>query len=170
MSKKTVAVLDPDNVYLSHCTWDRALRMLQSKKAVKLNATTIRLTQRAKERQDFKRRIIEDSNRICYICGRRIPYSETATIDHVVPKSRDGRADVFSNMRCCCVRCNNDKANMTISEYVNKILDDRVAYDYIPNAQLSKLAKLADVYEQSFYATVQLHGYPGKNKKGGMKW
>ena len=175
MPKKTIAVLDPRNVYLSHCTWDRALRMLQSRRAIRLNATTIRLTQRTKERQEFKHRIIEDSHRICYICGRQIPYNETATIDHVIPRSRDGRADIFSNMRCCCTRCNNDKANMTISEYVRKIVENRVEYDYISNAQLKRLIKFADVYEQSFYVTVHAHTnlehkkFKKRKKKGGKK-
>lgn len=144
--------------------------MLQSGKAVRLNATTIRLTQKKKERQEFKHRIIEDSHRICYICGRQIPHNETATVDHVIPRSRDGRADIFSNMRCCCIRCNNDKANMTISEYVSKILENRVEYDYISNAQLARLVKFADVYEQSFYVTVHAHNYlEKKHKKGGRK-
>lgn len=170
MPKKTIAVLDPRNVYLSHCTWERALRMLQSGKAVRLNATTIRLTQKKKERQEFKHRIIEDSHRICYICGRQIPRNETATIDHVIPRSRDGRADIFSNMRCCCTRCNTDKANMTISEYVRKIVENRADYDYISNAQLKRLIKFADVYEQSFYVTVHAHKYlDKKRKKGGKK-
>lgn len=172
MPKKTIAVLDPKNVYLSHCTWERALSMLKSGRAVRLNATTVRLTQTKKERQDFKHRIIEDSRRICYICGRRIPYNETATIDHVIPRSRDGRADIFSNMRCCCTRCNNDKANMTISEYVGKILENRVEYDYISNAQLQRLVKFADIYEQSFYVTVHAHTYlekKGKRRKRGGK-
>lgn len=172
MPKKTIAVLDPKNVYLSHCTWERALGMLKSGRAVRLNATTVRLTQTKKERQDFKHRIIEDSRRICYICGRRIPYNETATIDHVIPRSRDGRADIFSNMRCCCTRCNNDKSNMTISEYVGKILQNRVEYDYISNAQLQRLVKFADIYEQSFYVTVHAHTYlekKGKRRKRGGK-
>lgn len=172
MAKKTMAVLNPNNVYLSHCTWDRALSLLKSNKAVRLNATTIRLKQMKKERKEVKRQIIEDAGRICYICGREIPDSETATIDHVIPRSRDGRADILSNMRCCCIRCNTSKNNMTISEYVAKILENRGAYDYISNKQLNRLIRFADVYEQSFYLTVQSHTYLNrkrKKKKGNKK-
>ena len=97
--KKTIAVLDPCNKYLSHCTWNRALKMLQSGNAVRLNATTIRLKQTRKERVEIKHRVIDDSNRVCYICGRKIPYDETATVDHVIPRSRDGRAEIVSNMK-----------------------------------------------------------------------
>ena len=48
--KKTIAVLGPDNVYLSHCTWKRALGLLESGRAIRLDATTVRLKQTKKER------------------------------------------------------------------------------------------------------------------------
>lgn len=168
MPKKTMAVLDPNNFYLSHCTWERALRMLQSGRAVRINATTIKLVQNKKERQELKHKIIDDSNRICYICGRQIPRNEIATIDHVIPLSRDKRADVFQNMRCCCEHCNNDKSNRTITEYVSKILENRSDYDYISNAQLNRLIKFADEYEQSFYANAHKYRAP-EHKKGGKR-
>lgn len=39
------------------------------------------------------------------------------TIDHVIPRSRGGR-DSKDNARCCCDRCNSEKSDMTIREYV----------------------------------------------------
>ena len=48
--KKTIAVFGPNNVYLSHCTWKRALCLLESGKAVRINDTTIKLKQSKKER------------------------------------------------------------------------------------------------------------------------
>lgn len=150
--KKTIAVLGPDGVYLSHCTWSRALGLLESGRAIRLDATTVRLKQTKKERIRKKHSIIAESKRICYICNTRIPDDETATIDHIIPKSRDKRADTYSNMRCCCNRCNNDKGNMTLSEYVRHIIRNREFYEYISNKRLEYLKNFAKYYEEEFYA------------------
>ena len=150
--KKTIAVLGPDNVYLSHCTWNRALKLLESDKAIRINATTIRLKQTKKERVRKKHSIIADAKRICYICNARIPEDEVATIDHIIPRSRDKKADVYDNMRCCCNRCNNDKANRTLSEYVKHILKNRDNYYYITDKRLEYLKNYAKYYEDAFYS------------------
>lgn len=150
--KKTIAVLGPDNVYLSHCTWKRALGLLESGRAIRLDATTVRLKQTKKERIKKKHSIIAESKRICYICNTRIPEDEVATIDHIIPKSRDRRADTYDNMRCCCNRCNNDKGNMTLSEYVRHMISNRELYDYISNKRLEYLKNFAKFYEEEFYA------------------
>ena len=164
-SKKTIAVFGPDNVYLSHCTWTRALGLLESGRAIRLNATTVRLKQTKKERIRKKHSIIADSKRICYICNKRIPDDEVATIDHIIPKSRDRRADTYDNMRCCCSRCNNDKANMTLSEYVEYILAKRDLYDYITDKRLEYLKQFSKYYEEEFYSKIHNQNFrpPYKN-------
>ena len=158
MASKTIAVFGPDNKYLSHCTWKRALGLLESGRAIRLDATTIRLKQTKRERIKKKHDIIAESKRICYICNTRIPEEETATVDHIIPKSRDRRADVYDNMRCCCSRCNNDKGNMKLSEYVKHIIENREQYAYITNKRLEYLKNFAKYYEDSiFYAnTVEI--------------
>lgn len=153
-AKKTIAVFGPDNVYLSHCTWNRALGLLESGKATRLNAHSIKLKQTKQERIRKKHKIIADSKRICYICNTKIPNEETATIDHIIPKSRDRKADVYSNMRCCCNKCNNDKGNMTLSEYVQHIYENRNSYEYISDKRLEYLKNFAKFYEEEFYAPV----------------
>lgn len=165
-AKKTIAVFGPDNAYLSHCTWNRALGLLESGRAIRINATTVRLKQTKKERIKKKHNIIAESKRICYICNTRIPEEETATIDHIIPKSRDSRADVFSNMRCCCSRCNNDKGNMTLSEYVKHILQLREKYLYLSDKRISYLGNFGKFYEEEFYNqihTVKSGKSPYKN-------
>ena len=154
--KKTIAVFGPNNVYLSHCTWERALCLLESGRAVRINATTIKLKQTKKDRMEKKHKIIAESERICYICNARISDEERATIDHVVPKSRNRLADTYDNMRCCCVKCNNDKGNMTLSEYVHHISENRSLYEYISDERLEYLKEFAKLYEKEFYDRVQL--------------
>ena len=171
MASKTIAVFGPDNKYLSHCTWQRALGLLESGKAIRLNATTIRLKYTKRERIKKKHDIIAESKRICYICSTHISEEETATVDHIIPKSRDKRADVYENMRCCCARCNNDKGNMKLSEYVNHIFKNREKYDYITDKRLEYLKNFAKFYEEDFYSKfvhkdyVQLKRNPNWRKR-----
>lgn len=159
-AKRTIAVFGPDNTYLSHCTWQRALGLLESGRAIRINATTVRLKQTKKERVQKKHSIIADSKRICYICNKRIPDEDIATIDHIIPKSRDRRADTYSNMKCCCTRCNNDKGNLTLSEYVKHISEHRDEYPYITDRRLGYLAGFAEMYEEEFYARARLNIKP----------
>lgn len=52
--------------------------------------------------------------RACYYCGR---YSGSyLTLDHVVPRSRDGRERV-ENPASCCEACNSDKGSLSLAEY-----------------------------------------------------
>ena len=170
MASKTIAVFGPDNKYLSHCTWKRALGLLESGRAIRLDATTIRLKQTKRERIEKKHDIIAESKRICYICNTRIPEEETATVDHIILKSRDRRADVYDNMRCCCSRCNNDKGNMKLSEYVKHIIENREQYAYITNKRLEYLKNFAKYYEEEFYGKyVHKHYNPPKRNPNWRK-
>lgn len=45
----------------------------------------------------------------CQFCGRVLPAGEL-TLDHVVPRSRDGHTD-WDNLVACCHACNNRKGN-----------------------------------------------------------
>ena len=149
-AKKTIAVFDPNNVYLSHATSKRALTLLQSGKAIRIDATTIKLKHTKKESVETRHKIISDARRICYICNRVIPVSEKATIDHVIPRSRAKNSDTAINMRCCCRRCNEDKNNRTLSEYIEYIIDNREQYHYISSKQIKCLINFCVNYETKF--------------------
>ena len=60
--------------------------------------------------------------------------------------------DVYENMRCCCTRCNGDKGNMKLSEYVKHIFENREKYDYITDKRLEYLKNFAKYYEEEFYS------------------
>jgi 5-methylcytosine-specific restriction endonuclease McrA len=65
-------------------------------------------------RQDvkFNRRNIyaRDGNR-CQYCGKKMPTTELS-LDHVVPKSQGGKSS-WTNIVCCCVKCNVKKGGRT---------------------------------------------------------
>ncbi|MFA5732738.1 MAG: HNH endonuclease [Acidithiobacillus sp.] len=56
---------------------------------------------------------IRDQNK-CVYCGKHLLKSEK-TIDHVIPKSRDGKSN-WNNCVCSCKTCNSLKGSKLISE------------------------------------------------------
>ncbi len=65
-------------------------------------------------RQDVKfnrRNIYARDGSKCQYCGRRFPTTELS-LDHVVPKSQGGRSS-WTNIVCCCVKCNVKKGGRT---------------------------------------------------------
>lgn len=148
---KTIAVVDINNNFLSFCTRDRAKKIVQEHKGYYIAERTLKLkTSKTKEAKD-RRDVIKESKRVCYICNRKIPKDEIATIDHVIPKSRDEHALNKFNLKCCCERCNNDKADMTLLEYVQHIRYNREAYGYISDKRLNYLEQYAETYEKDYY-------------------
>lgn len=148
--------MGPDGIFLSYCTWNRAAILLGQHRAVRIDSTTIQINDLKQQRRAKKRKIIADANRICYICKTKIPEEEQATIDHIIPLARDVFADRYDNMRCCCERCNKDKSNFTLSEYVSYIRENRSYYFYITDKQLTYLEAYAKEYEEQYYKTVSI--------------
>lgn len=58
--------------------------------------------------------ILARDNWTCQYCGTKLNRN-TATIDHIVPRSKGG-PNTWSNMVACCVSCNNKKGNRTPEE------------------------------------------------------
>lgn len=59
-----------------------------------------------------RRNILRRDGHRCAYCGRSTP---PLTVDHVIPRSRNG-GDVWENLVAACVRCNNKKGNRTPEE------------------------------------------------------
>jgi 5-methylcytosine-specific restriction endonuclease McrA len=65
-------------------------------------------------RQDVKfnrRNIYARDNNRCQYCGKRMPTTELS-LDHVLPKSQGGKSS-WTNIVCCCVKCNVKKGGRT---------------------------------------------------------
>ena len=73
----------------------------------------------------FNRRNIyaRDRNR-CQYCGKRFPTNELS-LDHVVPRSRGGSAS-WTNIVCCCVKCNVHKGGQTPTQARMKLITQPV--------------------------------------------
>lgn len=50
----------------------------------------------------------------CQYCHKKLS-EKSATIDHIIPKSKGGQ-DTWDNTVCCCVACNSRKGNRTPEE------------------------------------------------------
>lgn len=71
----------------------------------------------ASEEDDMAKR----ERRSCHYCGvgmtkRGTKEPRSATIDHIIPKSRGGNSSPINTVMCCR-KCNNEKGNFTGVEY-----------------------------------------------------
>ena len=159
MVRKPVAVFDNDGKYLSPCTYERANKLVHNQKASFIGIDTIKLQTGRRQNIRDKHKVVKEEKYRCYICNVHIKYHSDLTVDHVVPKSRDKKfADTKENMRCCCIRCNQDKDNMTILEYVRHIKKHRDKYPYISDKRLDFLERYAIQYEKDYYERTRLKG------------
>ena len=54
----------------------------------------------------------------CYLCLEKIINKKDMTIDHLVAKSKGGSDDI-TNLRIAHEKCNQDKKNMSLEEFVS---------------------------------------------------
>ena len=66
-------------------------------------------------RKKFRDQIFEEWNWECAYCSEKLS-PETATIDHIIPKSKGGH-NVKSNLCCCCSSCNKLKGSYRIDDW-----------------------------------------------------
>lgn len=78
----------------------------------------------------------------CYYCGEPIS-QDKLTLDHKIPLSRGGKSNL-SNLVFCCWNCNQEKDDMTDSEY-REYLDNR--------SILSGIVPLSDVRIPPLFAS-----------------
>lgn len=150
-SNKSIAVVDSNGKFLSFCSRQRATKIIKDHKGYFIADKTLKLKTSKSTEAKERRQVIEEAKRICYICNRKISEKETATIDHVIPKSRDEFSRNKFNMRCCCTHCNNDKADMTLLEYVQHMKENKKTYGYISSKRLDYLEEYAIQYEKDYY-------------------
>ena len=66
-------------------------------------------------RRKFRDQIFEEWDWQCAYCSEQLSH-ETATLDHIVPKSKGGH-NVRSNLCCCCSSCNKSKGSDRIDDW-----------------------------------------------------
>jgi len=99
---------------------------------------------------------------ICQYCGKKISLAKM-TYDHVVPKSRGGRL-TWTNIVCCCLKCNTRKYNHTLAECGMKLLNKPyapVVADNFNSGMINRLKGIPKVFnnekwKQWIYFNVEL--------------
>lgn len=66
-----------------------------------------------------RKNVLQRDNHECQYCGISLT-SKTATLDHIVPRSKGGSTD-FLNLVTCCQRCNNKKGSKYLSQTKMKL-------------------------------------------------
>lgn len=141
---------DGTQSFIGMSTPEKADEFVKTDRAEYIDEHTVNVFETKDMMKKTNRQIIERENFICYICGDTVTES-TATIDHVIPRSKRSKFSYSQkNRRCCCQRCNKDKSNMTLTEYLNKIEKDKKNYEYISKSRLKKLKEYAAQHEREF--------------------
>lgn len=163
---KIIRVIGPDGQSMSRCSKDKAYRLVSTNRAAWSAYNTITLFKTKADLYEEKQEIIEEAGRICYICGDYIPEDDEATVDHVIPKStRSPYAYEKENQKCCCKRCNRDKANRTLTSYISHICSHRDEYSYISKTRLKKLRLFAEQHEKKFIMEELLSQSKNRNRR-----
>jgi 5-methylcytosine-specific restriction endonuclease McrA len=102
----------------------------------KAYAKHVRKTNKLNSRQTFKARLFRDFGGLCPYCLTRMRFhthkdekvfGNIATADHVIPRSKGG-ANTQENLLLVCARCNLDKGNMGLIEFMmTRTIRDKVA-------------------------------------------
>lgn len=97
----------------------------------------------------FARRVLFNrDNWTCQYCGRDLT-SETATVDHVIPKSRGGRK-TWKNCVTSCKPCNKRKANRTPDQAGIKL----ITQPHDPSSYHMSSRSLPNMWHESWTAFV----------------
>ena len=67
-----------------------------------------------KVRKPNRKNIYDRDSGICQYCSKGLLY-DSATVDHILPKSRGGK-ETWTNLVTCCAPCNTKKGNKTPTE------------------------------------------------------
>lgn len=142
---KIITVINKDKTILSQCSTKRANKLVKRSCAIWTGHNVITLLINDEDKKNLRKEIVEEAGRICYICGEYIPIGQYPTLDHVIPKSVLGK-DVKENLKCCCKRCNDDKSNTHIVDYVEHIKGRRLEYHWITYERIRELEILINKF------------------------
>lgn len=113
-----VLVLNSSYEPLHFTNWKRAIVLIFKNKAKIISKTVIRLVNYVRipfnsgnSLQPKKNLIHKRDNHQCQYCGS----IKNLTIDHVIPKSKNGK-NTWDNMVTCCLKCNLKKGDKLLSE------------------------------------------------------
>lgn len=115
----SITVVSKIGRLLYPCSRKKAKKLVDKDHAEWLDERSIVLIMTKSEKQKIRNEVLDRDNYICQYCGEKLD-EETATVDHVIPKSKGG-SSYPENMVCSCQECNLEKGNMMPKEFQAKI-------------------------------------------------
>lgn len=136
INKRPVLILNADTTILSVTSLRKALGLYARDKAVVIRSDTSNGTGKMHPSLDFdgipqvmalkhykyvpfreiqltRKRVFQRDKYRCQYCNKKLT-GNTATVDHVIPRShRDSPGNTWENLVCCCKPCNNEKSDRT---------------------------------------------------------
>ncbi len=133
---ENVIVLNADYSYLNSVSWENAITLIYKNVAIAVKETNHIVSNVDKTFQFFVPKVIKLVRFVNQVFKGRIPYSKRnvfirddftcqycgdkltekqCTIDHVIPRAKGG-ASKWDNCVCSCKRCNNLKADKSLSQ------------------------------------------------------
>ena len=107
-----------EDFQVHHYEWVRTVRMdIAVPKVIRL------LGYDKVPKQDLKlnrRNIFARDHSRCQYCGKQYPTSELS-LDHIIPRSQGGGSS-WTNLVCCCVKCNTKKGGRTPQQAHMKLI------------------------------------------------
>ena len=89
-----------------------------------------------------RKNILIRDRHTCQFCGWVLPASEL-TLDHVIPRSQNGRS-TWENLVACCHPCNNRKGDRAVEEAGMKLLRQPRPFNLHTNRHLLRLIGNSD--------------------------
>lgn len=86
---------------------------------VQANTTTQPILTTSKVNKEL---LLERDNYSCQYCGKDLN-RKTMTIDHVIPRSKNGK-NTWKNLVCCCKKCNQKKGDFYMDEVGMKLIQE----------------------------------------------
>lgn len=80
----------------------------------------------------------EESEKICYYCGKKITKKDDLTVDHIIPVSKGGKT-ARDNLVIACKSCNAEKSNLDVSKYLEFVNIMKTMEETNTNDTVSKI-------------------------------
>lgn len=88
---------------------------------------------------------VPDNSLFCCYCGEKfnpLNRGKAKTVDHLIPVSKGGANNSY-NKRNCCKRCNTQKADMLLQDYLNLIMQKPLSF-YEKNIRVENIKYMID--------------------------
>ena len=86
----------------------------------------------------------------CKYCGKAITERDDLTVDHVVPRSKDG-ITTNKNLVICCYGCNQSKGRIDVERFINCKIKEQFNKENYANRKCKKIGRMHNLDNNNVY-------------------